>query len=178
MKKAFDSVNLDYCKQNLLTNCTGVVCCPSKWSYYRLVGQTPLVVTPATSTLTCGLGWYSWGNNSRSLSSHTCQPYGFALEWTGKQFRSRVHTKLLSTLYNVTHMVEDHAHSLGFWWKTFLHLQDSDMTVSSNTWWGYQLTKTVSKWRSTGNIWNLAYWISDSLLYRDISHIHISYEQM
>ncbi len=45
-------------------------------------------------------------------------------------------------------------------------------------WWGYQLTKTVSKWRSTGNIWNLAYWISDSLLYWDISHTHLSYEQV
>ncbi len=34
------------------------------------------------------------------------------------------------------------------------------------------------KWRSTGNIWNLAYWISDSLLYWDISHTHLSYEQV
>ncbi len=42
----------------------------------------------------------------------------------------------------------------------------------------YQLTKTVSKWRSTGNIWNLAYWILDSLLYWDISHTHLSFEQV
>ncbi len=34
------------------------------------------------------------------------------------------------------------------------------------------------KWRSTGNIWNLAYWISDSLLYWEISHTHLSYEQV
>ncbi len=48
-------------------------------------------------------------------------------------------------------------------------------TCVSNTssWWGYQLTKTVSKWRFTANVWNLAYWISDSLLYWDIYLIHI-----
>ncbi len=34
------------------------------------------------------------------------------------------------------------------------------------------------KWRSTDNIWNLAYWISDILLYWDISHTHLSYEQV
>ncbi len=28
---------------------------------------------------TCGLGWYGWSHNSRSPSSHTCQPYGFLL---------------------------------------------------------------------------------------------------
>ncbi len=28
---------------------------------------------------TCGLGWYGCGHNSRSPSSHTCQPYGFLL---------------------------------------------------------------------------------------------------
>ncbi len=47
-----------------------------------------------------------------------------------------------------------------------------------HAWWGYQLTKTVSKWRSTGNIWNLGYWISDSLLYWDIFYTHLSYEQV
>ncbi len=31
------------------------------------------------SRITCGLGWYGWGHNSRSHSSHTCQPYGFLL---------------------------------------------------------------------------------------------------
>ncbi len=30
------------------------------------------------------------------------------------------------------------------------------------SWWGYQLTKTVQFGGSTGNIWNLEYWISDS----------------
>ncbi len=29
--------------------------------------------------------------------------------------------------------------------------------IRAYSWWGYQLNKTVSKWRSTGNIWNLAY---------------------
>ncbi len=43
-------------------------------------GQTPLIVTQAASPLTCSLGWYCWGHKSRSLSSHTCQPYSFLLE--------------------------------------------------------------------------------------------------
>ncbi len=65
-----------------------------------------------------------------------------------------------------------------------LYLKDSPHSHNKykarqpGSWWGYQLTKTGSKWMSTGNIWNLAYWISDSLLYWNISHTHVSYEQV
>ncbi len=34
---------------------------------------------PSCITLDCGFWWYGWGHNSRSPSSHTCQPYGFLL---------------------------------------------------------------------------------------------------
>ncbi len=43
---------------------------------------------------------------------------------------------------------------------------------------GIPADQNCSKWRSTGNIWNLAYWISDNLLYWDIFHTHLSYEQV
>ncbi len=42
---------------------------------------------------------------------------------------------------------------------------------------GIPADQNSTKWRSTGNIWNLAYWISNSLLYWDISHIHLSYDE-
>ncbi len=38
---------------------------------------------------------------------------------------------------------------------------------------GIPADQNSPKWRSKGNIWNLAYWISDSLLYWDIYLIHI-----
>ncbi len=38
---------------------------------------------------------------------------------------------------------------------------------------GIPADQNSPKWRSTGNFWNLAYWISDSLLYWDISHTHL-----
>ncbi len=42
-------------------------------------GKTPRVVTPAISPEASGRGWCGWGHNSRSLSSCTCQPYGFLI---------------------------------------------------------------------------------------------------
>ncbi len=38
---------------------------------------------------------------------------------------------------------------------------------------GIPADQNSPKWRSTGNIWNLAYWISDSLLYWETYLIHI-----
>ncbi len=43
---------------------------------------------------------------------------------------------------------------------------------------GIPADQNSPKWRSKCNIWNLAYWISDSLLYGDISHKHLSYYQL
>ncbi len=59
-------------------------------------------------------------------------------------------------------------HSMAFVFKT----QDSKVFIwplSHNYCMvGIPADQNSPKWRSTGNIWNLAYWISDSLLYWDI----------
>ncbi len=43
---------------------------------------------------------------------------------------------------------------------------------------GIPADQNSPKWRSKYNIWNIAYWISNSLLYWDISHTHVSYDQV
>ncbi len=102
----------------------------------------------------------------------------------------------IKKINNLSHYKKEHKfpweHSLTLMEKRYIFIShkagmSSFVSKAATTWlpihWPDNTVRVPAelnspKWRGTSNIWNIAYRNWDSLLYWDIPHAHVSYEQM